>query len=414
MSLRRFFALSLTFCFLVMAAPLNASASKRVALVVGNNDYTTLAALNNAEKDARDMAQTLRGLGWEVVDLYNSSQRDMGRAIAKFEGLLMTAEAGLFFYAGHGIQANGDNWLVPIDADVEAEVDLQYEAISARNVLTAMKNADVPVNIVILDACRDNPLKKRTRSASRGLQAPEVPSGLRGTTILFSAAPGEVAQDGPQGGNGVFTGKLLAELKRPGQTLEEVFKATARGVNAATNRSQMPWFNSSLSGDFYFNEAKPGAKGAPVAEKIEPLENPQLISADTEAKIELAFWQAIKDSENLEQFLAYKKRFPEGTFSDLADLKISSLQNISRKKVRALGNNSFSENKNYYSKFSCGAHFDRPEIKSFSNLLDFSINDRALTGESGNKTKISWNLDLKSNPLTIIGTPNNGKNGGMS
>ena len=152
-----------------------------------------------------------------------------------------------------------------------------------------------------------------------------------------------------------------------------------------------------------------GAKGAPVAEKIEPLENPQLISADTEAKIELAFWQAIKDSENLEQFLAYKKRFPEGTFSDLADLKISSLQNISRKKVRALGNNSFSENKNYYSKFSCGAHFDRPEIKSFSNLLDFSINDRALTGESGNKTKISWNLDLKSNPLTIIGTPNNGK-----
>jgi len=365
MSLRRFFALSLTFCFLVMAAPLNASASKRVALVVGNNDYTTLAALNNAEKDARDMAQTLRGLGWEVVDLYNSSQRDMGRAIAKFEGLLMTAEAGLFFYAGHGIQANGDNWLVPIDADVEAEVDLQYEAISARNVLTAMKNADVPVNIVILDACRDNPLKKRTRSASRGLQAPEVPSGLRGTTILFSAAPGEVAQDGPQGGNGVFTGKLLAELKRPGQTLEEVFKATARGVNAATNRSQMPWFNSSLSGDFYFNEAKPGAKGAPVAEKIEPLENPQLISADTEAKIELAFWQAIKDSENLEQFLAYKKRFPEGTFSDLADLKISSLQNITRKKVRALGNNIFSENKNYYSNFSCGAHLDRPEIKSF-------------------------------------------------
>ena len=153
MCLRRFFALSLTFSFLVLAAPLDAAASKRVALVVGNNDYTTLSTLNNAEKDARDMAQTLRGLGWEVVDLYNSSQRDMGRAIAKFEGLLMTAEAGLFFYAGHGIQANGDNWLVPIDADVEAEVDLQYEAISARNVLTAMKNADVPVNIVILDAC---------------------------------------------------------------------------------------------------------------------------------------------------------------------------------------------------------------------------------------------------------------------
>ncbi len=319
MSLRRLFLLSLTFSFLALAAPLDASASKRVALVVGNNDYTTLAALNNAEKDARDMAQTLRGLGWEVVDLYNSSQRDMGRAIAKFEGLLMTAEAGLFFYAGHGIQANGENWLVPVDAEVEAEVDLEYEAITARKVLRSMKNADVPVNIVILDACRDNPLKKRTRSASRGLQAPEVPSGLRGTTILFSAAPGEVAQDGPQGGNGVFTGKLLAELKRPGQTLEEVFKATARGVNAATNRSQMPWFNSSLSGDFYFNEAKPEPEPTQVAAV------PPTAPAPAAPNTEIIFWQSVSGSKDPEVLRSYLKQYPDGQFAALAKVQIASL-----------------------------------------------------------------------------------------
>jgi hypothetical protein len=320
MSLRRLFALSLTFSFLSLAVAVDASASKRVALVVGNNDYTTLAALNNAEKDARDMAQTLRGLGWEVVDLYNSSQRDMGRAIAKFEGLLMTAEAGLFFYAGHGIQAKGENWLVPVDAEVEAEVDLEYEAITVRKVLSSMKNADVPVNIVILDACRDNPLKKRTRSASRGLKTPEVPSGLRGTTILFSAAPGEVAQDGPQGGNGVFTGKLLAELKRPGQTLEEVFKATARGVNAATNRSQRPWFNSSLSGDFYLNEAKPEPEPKQVA-AVSPVAPVPAVP-----NVEIIYWQSVVNSKDPEVLQSYLNQYPNGQFAALGKVRIESLR----------------------------------------------------------------------------------------
>ena len=322
MFLPRLLVLFLTFSFLSLAIAVDASASKRVALVVGNNDYTTLAALNNAEKDARDMAQTLRGLGWEVVDLYNSSQRDMGRAIAKFEGLLMTAEAGLFFYAGHGIQANGENWLVPVDADVEAEVDLEYEAITARKILRSMKNADVPVNIVILDACRDNPLKKRTRSASRGLQAPEVPSGLRGTTILFSAAPGEVAQDGPQGGNGVFTGKLLAELKRPGQTLEEVFKATARGVNAATNRSQMPWFNSSLSGDFYFNEAKP----EPAPKQVAAV--PPVAPVPAAPNAEIIYWQSVSGSKDPAVLQSYLAQYPNGQFAALAKAQISALERV--------------------------------------------------------------------------------------
>ena len=309
-------ALAALFCSFGLS--FDAYASKRVALVVGNNDYTTLPALNNAAKDARDMAQTLRDLGWEVVDVYNSSERDIGRAIDKFEGLLWSADASLFFYAGHGIQARGENWIVPVDAEAESEVDLTYEAIPARKVLSAMKRADVPVNIIILDACRDNPLKKRTRSASRGLQAPEVPAGLRGTTIMFSAAPGEVAQDGPEGGNGVFTGNLLRELKKPGQTIEAVFKATSRGVNAATNRSQMPWFNSSLSGDFYFNAVKPGAQVTAVSPA------PVLSSSDN---VELAYWASVSGSDDVTLLQSYLAKYPEGQFAELAKLKLKVLKN---------------------------------------------------------------------------------------
>ena len=324
----------LMLCGLLLAAGVLGSspayAGKRVALIMGNNSYSVLPALNNAEKDARDVAASLRAGGWEVVDLYNATQRNMGRAIDKFEGLLATADAALFFYAGHGIQARSENWLVPIDANVEAEVDLEYEAISARKVLQAMKRADVPVNILILDACRDNPLKKRTRSASRGLAAPEVPSGLRGTAILFSAAPGEVAQDGPQGGNGVFTGALLKELSTPGRSLEEVFKATARQVAAVTNKGQSPWFNSSLSGDFYFTPK--AAAPVAAAQTTAPTGSPG-ISADTQAQFELAFWEAIKDSNDEASFQTYVTQYPSGRFTALANLKI---QQLSAKKVAAL------------------------------------------------------------------------------
>ena len=302
----------------VLGSSFDAYASKRVALVVGNNDYTTLPALNNAAKDARDMAQTLRDLGWEVVDIYDSSQRDIGRAIDKFESQLWTADASLFFYAGHGIQARGENWIVPVDAEAESEVDLKYEAIPVREVLSAMKRADVPVNIIVIDACRDNPLKKRTRSSSRGLQVPEVPVGLRGTTVMFSAAPGEVAQDGPKGGNGVFTGNLLRELKKPGLTIEAVFKGTSRGVNAATNRSQMPWFNSSLSGDFYFNEAKPEVQVAAVAPA------PALPSSDN---VELMYWKSVSGSDDVTLLQSYLSQYPDGRFVELAKARIISLGN---------------------------------------------------------------------------------------
>jgi uncharacterized protein YgiM (DUF1202 family) len=246
--------IAVTFC-LVALAPTSPFAANRVALVIGNDTYETLPALNNAQADARGMAAKLRGLGFEVILKLDASSRDIGRSLAEFEGKAANAEVALVFYAGHGIQANGENYLIPSNAEIEVEEDLELESIPASLFLQKMKNAGANLNIVILDACRDNPLLKRSRSAARGLAVTPMPVGISGTAIVFSAAPGQVAHDGPEGGHGVFTGALLQVLDRSGLKLEDVFKQTAIKVLAATSGMQKPWMNSSLTGDFYFRPA---------------------------------------------------------------------------------------------------------------------------------------------------------------
>ncbi len=220
-------------CALIVLSPA-ALAAKRVALVIGNDVYETLPDLNNAGTDARGMAQKLRELGFEVILKLNVSRRAMGRALAEFQGRASAADVGLVYFAGHGIQAEGANFLIPANAQIEVEGDLRYEGLDAREFLRAMQAAGARLNIVIMDACRDNPLPKRRRSAARGLSVTSVPAGLGGTAMIYSAAPGQTAQDGPKGGHGVFTGALLAVLDRPGLKLEDVFKQTAIRVARLT------------------------------------------------------------------------------------------------------------------------------------------------------------------------------------
>ena len=165
--------------------PLDAEAAKRVALVIGNDTYKTLPDLNNAKADARGMASKLKSLGFDVILKLNASRRDVGRALDDFEAKLNGAEAGLVFYAGHGISADGHNYLIPSDARIEDERDLRYEGIDAGDFLQTMKRAGSDLNIVILDACRDNPLPKRKRSAARGLGVPVIPVGIKGTAIVY-------------------------------------------------------------------------------------------------------------------------------------------------------------------------------------------------------------------------------------
>ena len=207
-AMRTLLAIPLGFALLFVSV--SAQGERRVALVIGNDKYAHFPDLNNTGKDARDMAAKLEALGFDVIARYNSSRRATGRAIQQFSAKLSAGGTGLVFYAGHGVQADGTNYLIPSNAEIEIEIeaDLRYEALDANDILRAMKAAGNPLNIIILDACRDNPLPKRTRSAARGLAITAIPSGVKGTAILYAAGPGQTAQDGSKGGNGVFTGAL--------------------------------------------------------------------------------------------------------------------------------------------------------------------------------------------------------------
>ena len=307
MSFRRNIAATLLLMACIVWAPA-ADAAKRVALVIGNDTYATLPDLNNSRTDAKGMAAKLRSLGFDVILKQDVSRRGLFRALADFEGRLKDADVGLVFYAGHGIQADGTNYLVPSDAKIEIEDDLRYEGIKADDFLEVMERAGTPLNIVILDACRDNPLPRRTRSAVRGLTVPVIPKGIKGTAIVYSAAPGQTAQDGPKGGHGVFTGQLLKVLDRPGLTLERVFKETATLVAAATNGRQDPWINSSVKGDFFFREGKATESSA---------------SGQTP---EMLFWQSIKDSDDPDDYADYLSQYPRGTFAKLAKRRVEKLK----------------------------------------------------------------------------------------
>lgn len=226
------------------------SSEKRVALVIGNSDYQ-VAPLKNPVNDARDIAQTLAGLGFEVIHRENLNQNDMKRAIREFGAKIRNGGIGLFYYAGHGVAVKGINYLVPIDAKVESEEEVEYECVDAGFVLAQMESAANSLNIVILDACRNNPFARSFRSASRGLAQMDAPTG---TLIAYATAPGSVASDG-KARNGVYTQELLKNMQTPNLGIEEMFKRVRISIRSLTQGKQTPWESSSLVGDFYFNRA---------------------------------------------------------------------------------------------------------------------------------------------------------------
>ncbi|MEQ9326530.1 MAG: SUMF1/EgtB/PvdO family nonheme iron enzyme, partial [Rhodospirillales bacterium] len=273
--------------------------------------------LRNARNDAAGIAAKLRDLGFETLVETDAGLRDIGRVLDRFEQKLAKADVGLFFYAGHGIQSDGRNYLIPTDARLETATDLRFGGgVPVNEILGTMKRAGTALNIVILDACRDNPLP--SRSGGRGLAVEPPPSGMgaQGTAILYSAAPGQVALDGTPGGNGVFTGELLKVLNEPGLTVEQVFKRTAAEVAARTGGRQDPWINSSVKGDFYFAPAAAAVSG-PTASAPAPTVG---------AELDLAFWQSIQNSRDASLYEAYLAQFPEGTFAPLARAKLASLK----------------------------------------------------------------------------------------
>jgi formylglycine-generating enzyme required for sulfatase activity/uncharacterized caspase-like protein len=282
---------------------------KRVALIIGNDAYKGLPKLNNAVADARAMDKKLKELGFETIVRTNAGRVEMNRAVAEFGRKIGTPETvGLVFYSGHGIQAFDRNWLIPVDANLESDDDLRSETLDAQQILSAMDEARNPLNIVILDACRDNPLPKKGRSASRGLAVVSV--APRGSVIAYSASPNQKADDGNPGTNGVYTAELLKALDQPGLTVEQVLKRANGGVQSATGGRQVPWFNASIQGDFYF---RPGQGGAPAASG-----GGSAGASNTERQ----FWTSTEKADTLESYEAYLKRYPQGAFADLAKVQI--------------------------------------------------------------------------------------------
>ncbi len=221
----------------------------RVALVIGNGRYATVPRLDNPPNDAADMADKLKSLGFSVTTLVNASLADMEKARVKFAEDAKGASMRVFFYAGHGVQSDGTNWLIPVDADVREEYELKLKAFSAQAVLDGLRAAGTGTNVVILDACRDNPYKASSRSAgaSRGLAA----MGTSGSLIVFATGPGSTAADG-QGRNGVFTAALLQRLDSPGVSLQEIMTNVAADVVGATAGKQEPWKQDNLTKMVYF------------------------------------------------------------------------------------------------------------------------------------------------------------------
>ena len=225
---------------------------QRLALVIGNSDYRS-SPLTNPVNDARAMAIQLTALGFTVIKKENASLADMMNAVRDFGGQLTNGGVGLFYYAGHGIQSKGQNFLVPVDADIRNEDELSTRAYNANEVLAKMETAANRINMVILDACRDNPFARSFRSGGRGLAGMEM--APTGTLVAYATSPGSTASDGV-GANGLYTAQLLRAMAEPGIKLEEVFKRVRIDVMEYSNGKQVPWEMSSMRGDFYFKPTK--------------------------------------------------------------------------------------------------------------------------------------------------------------
>jgi hypothetical protein len=234
------------------AQPLGgAPAEQRTALVIGNSAYSVGGSLANPLNDARAMAATLSSLGFSVTRVENAARREMLRAVHDFgEALAGGRGVALFYYAGHGLQADGKNYMIPVDATIRHERDIDIEAVDVGRVLAELDRARNRLNIVVLDACRDNPYVRGFRSAGgRGLAAIEAP---KGTLIAYATAPGKTADDGP-GPNSLYTRELLRAMVIPGLRIEDVFKRVRTEVARRTRDRQVPWESSSLvGGDFVF------------------------------------------------------------------------------------------------------------------------------------------------------------------
>jgi hypothetical protein len=230
----------------------SATNERRLALVIGNSAYTNAGALKNPVNDARSMELALREMGFDVIKLENATRDEMIRGMNQFGERLKSYDVGLFFFAGHGLQTKGNNYVVPVTADIKAENEVELECVEANRVLAKMESARNRLNIIVLDACRNNPFERswNRNLNGNGLASMNAPVG---SFIAYATAPGSTASDG-SGQNGLYTEQLLKYMRQPNLKIEDVFKQVRINVMKLSGNEQTPWEASSLMGDFFFKK----------------------------------------------------------------------------------------------------------------------------------------------------------------
>jgi hypothetical protein len=290
-----------------LAAAPSAQAEKRVALVIGNSAYQYTGKLANPKNDAADMAAVLKKHGFQVIEGLDLDKAAFDRSVRDFAAVLRGADAGVFFYAGHGLQVGGQNYLVPIDAKAAEAAALDIEMVRV-DVVHRIMERQTNTNILFLDACRDNPLARNlarsmgTRSSEVGRGLAAVESGI-GTLISFSTQPGNVALDG-SGRNSPFAAALVKHLAAPKDDLSAILIDVGNDVMRGTQNKQVPWEHSALTGRFYFTAARPELKGPPVDE---------------------ATWRLIKDTRDPALLRRFIEQFPESNRRSEAEQQAASL-----------------------------------------------------------------------------------------
>jgi uncharacterized caspase-like protein len=291
----------------------------KLALVLGNGAYKDAPALKNAPNDAKAIAEALNAFKFNVTLKLEASRKELLNAIRDYtQTVEATRGVGLFYFAGHGVQLAWHNYLLPVDAVIDSAEDVRKQGVDVDSLMKRLTKASNPMNVVILDACRENPFGKDVRAKSRGLSQMDAPQR---TLLAYATSPGNVASDG-DGANGLYTENLLRELKAPEAKIEDVFKRVRLGVRLKSNGAQIPWESTSLEEDFWF--LPPASLGKHSEEELERA-----------FRDELALWEKIRGSREPAPFEGYLRRYPSGKFSELAQMGLErALKSRGEKKVQ--------------------------------------------------------------------------------
>jgi uncharacterized caspase-like protein len=378
----------------------HALADKRVALVVGNSAYRNVAVLDNPANDAKLLASTLSSLGFTLVG--GGAQLDLDKAsldrvVQAFGAQLSGADVGLFYYAGHGVQVRGENYLIPVDANPTKEVDVDFQMLDANLVLRQMEGAGTRLNIVVLDACRNNPFggrglavgrapdveNNRMRASGGGLAQMQAPEG---TLISFATQPGSVAQDGANG-NSPYARALADTIRKPGLGIFDAFNQIGLQVKRATGGAQQPWVSSSpIDGSFYFVAPSPAgvpavALAAPEASMTAPTQGSQPAADET------AWLEAVKTG-TAASFNNYLTAFPAGGHAAQAHQRVADLGAPPAPQAsRTLTAGPFDGT--WITQIDCPK---AGPAGAFSILVDADVKDGVFHGEKGDKGKPGWFL----------------------